>query len=153
MALSREERLAKDRERKRLARARERAKRDAEQAAANRVSSDAVPSVMRDAVEATIKAMKWDAGSDAASVAQARLLAEQVDVLTHARSTEKALSAHRALTAVLRDLGAAPVVRLQHELRSRRADPVGERNDDGDDEKSPANVSKFERPAKRRRQA
>lgn len=146
------ERRAKNAERQRRYRERQRAKRDAERAAvAREVAGTPVPRVMRDAVEATIRAMKWDAGSDAASLAQARLLAEQVDVMTHERSTEKALAAHRALATVLRDLGAAPVVRMQHELRSRRAEAIG-----GGvvvDDEGKGNVSRFQRPAKRGRSA
>ena len=105
---------------------------------------------MRDAVAKSVAAMKWVEDSDAAAVAQAEVLAEQVDILGHLGETTKALSAHRALTAILNDLGATPTVRMANELRSLRGKTGSpEVPDDGDDASAGSNVSKFERPAKR----
>jgi hypothetical protein len=106
---------------------------------------------MRDSVEATIAAAKWLTGADAASMTQARLLAEDVDVLRHEGDTTKALAAHRALSRVLSDLGATATKRQQYELRSRKAETQTE---GGDDEQGTAgasgNVTQLRRPPKRR---
>ena len=149
MAMSLEQRKAKDAERKRVARAAARAVRDA----ARTPASDAPPStVMADAVATALTAMKWLEPSDDAAVAQAKMLAATVDRLQHAGEESKALSAHRALTVVLNDLGGTPTVRLQRELRSQKLTksevPHGSRG-----EEAAGNVSKFERPPKRKRQA
>jgi len=83
---------------------------------------------------------------------QAKMLAEQVDELTFAGETTKALSAHRALTTVLDRLGGTPTVRMQHELRSLRQAGKMEATSDGDEGTDQAsNVSQFKRPQKRRR--
>lgn len=149
--MSDEERRAKDRERKRESRAKAAAEREAERAARRQLMDASAPSVMRDALEEALASMKWLMPSDHASVAQARLLAKQVDLLTVQDETVKAIAAHRALSAVLDRLGGTPTMRMQHELRSLRLAAKTEGGAGGDDgEKPPANVSKFERPAKRR---
>lgn len=93
--------------------------------------------------------MKWLVDSDAAAIAQARMLADSVDRLQAAGEESKALSAHRALTSVLNDLGGTPTVRLQRELRSQKLKT--EVPDDGNDTATKGNVSKFERPPKRQK--
>jgi len=102
-------------------------------------------------VEATLAAAKWLTGADAASIAQARLLAKRIDVLEFEDETTKALSAHRALSQVLNDLGATATKRQQYELRSRKAESQTE---GGDDEQGTAgasgNVTQLRRPPKRR---
>lgn len=120
MPLTDDVRRARDAERKRVARAKAAAERDARRAQARTVTDASAASTMRDAVEATISAAKWIVDSDAASVAQARALAKQIDELDHAGETVRSISAHRALSRVLADIGATPTARLQHELRSRR---------------------------------
>lgn len=110
------------------------------------------PTVMRDSVSAALEAMQWLRDSDGAAVQQAKLLAEDVDELRHDGETTKALSAQRALTKVLNDLGGTPTVRMQQELRSLRAqggDPK-EPDDNDDRERQSGNVSQFQRPAGRR---
>lgn len=146
-----EEHRAKDAERKRRARAKAAAEREAAREAARMGRASVAPTTTRDAVEATIAAAKWLTGADAASIAQARTLAHRIDVLEHADETTRALSAHRALSQVLNDLGATATKRLQYELRSRKVAP-GE----GDDEPkqggaTPANVTRLERPTPRSR--
>ena len=146
-----EERRAKDAERKRIARAKAAEKRELERAAQRTSSSAAAPTTMRDAVDESLRAMKWLVASDLASQVQARELARTIDELTHQGEPTKALSAHRALSRVLSDLGGTPQVRLQRELRSLKRPP----NPEGDDERTdsthpPAGiVSEFKRPAKR----
>ena len=156
MALTVEERRERDRIRKRDARAAARKKREAETAEKADKADASAPSTMRDAVTAALTAMKWLMPSDDASVAQAKMLAEDVDLLRFAGETSKSLSAQRALTTVLNDLGGTPTVRLQRELRSLRLQrQTGDDEDggesEGDEKQQPSNVSKFERPAKRSR--
>ncbi|WP_442922238.1 terminase small subunit [Microbacterium sp. No. 7] len=153
MALSSDERRARDAERKRRVRAAEREAREAARLAGRTSAESAASTATRDAVEATIAAARWLTAADAASIAQARTLAKRIDLLEHADETTRALSAHRALSQVLNDLGATATKRLQYELRSRRVAPA----EDGDDEResseggaTPANVTKLERPPKRR---
>jgi hypothetical protein len=146
-----EERRARDAARKRAARARAREERERTSGA---VKSTPAPRTMRDALESSLSAMKWLKDSDAASVAQARLLAKDVDELEHAGSVVRALSAHRALSKVLSDLAGTPAMRMQHELRSARL--AQKQGGDGDDKhsadaKPSSNVSQFRRPARRRR--
>lgn len=152
MPQSEDERRAAARERMRRKRAEQRQERVA--AKAPRANAGGAPRTMRNAVSTSLKAMKWIQPSDGASVAQARLLARQVDELEHAGDTVRALSAHRALSRVLNDLAATPAARLQHEVRSLRAGAdLGGGGDGGNDEGKPSNVSSFERPAKRKRRA
>lgn len=148
-----EERKARDRERKRQKRAEDAAQREAERLAARTADESAAPTTMRDAVEDAIKAARWLTGADAASIAQARTLARRIDLLEHDDETTRALSAHRALSQVLNDLGATATKRMQYELRSRRGAP-----EEGDDERNPgeggetpSNVTKLERPQPRSR--
>lgn len=153
-----EERRARDRARKREKRAQERAARDAAVTAAKPENRADRPKMV-DEVKTSLAAMKWLQPSDSASVAQAKALAAEIDALTDAGDTAKALSAHRALSRVLNDLGGTPTVRLQHELRSlklgRRAeeddDDDGDEADEADQPAGAAIVSKFERPKKRSR--
>ncbi len=151
MPQTEEERRAAARERMRRRRAEQRQERESSSVA--KANTGRAPRTMRAAVDASLKAMKWIQPSDAASVAQARLLAKQVDELEHAGDTVRALSAHRALSRVLNDLAGTPATRLQHELRSLRAETKQGGGDDGGNDGKPSNVSKFERPAKRRRRA
>jgi hypothetical protein len=109
---------------------------------------------MRDALESSLSAMKWLKDSDAASIAQARLLAKDVDELEHAGNAMRALSAHRALSKVLSDLAGTPAMRLQHELRSARLAMKQQGGEDAagnGDAAASGNVSQFQRPARRRR--
>ena len=80
------------------------------------------------------------------------MLAEDIDLLRHAGESTKAMSAHAKLSRVLNDLGGTPSVRLARELRSSKLMPeVGGSDADAAAEgKRPGNVSKFERPAKRK---
>jgi hypothetical protein len=154
MAMSPEERRERDRERKREARARERAEREANKPAT--APEGPPPTVMHDAVDAAIAAAKWLTGTDAASIAQARALAARIDLLEHEGETTKALSAHRALSQVLNDLGITATRRMQYELRSLKSAPRsgGDEDDEreqGEGEASkPSNVTQLRRPAKRR---
>lgn len=123
-------------ERAREYRERKRAERDAAATAARDERDANAPTTMRDAVEATISAAKWIVDSDAASVAQARALAKQIDELDHAGETVRSISAHRALSRVLADIGATPTARLQHELRSRRMERADGKEVDEDGRQS-----------------
>ena len=151
VAMTPEERRAKDAERKRIARAKA-AEARADAIVAQRTgNASAAPTTMRDAVDESLRAMKWLVASDLASQVQARELARAIDELTHAGEETRALSAHRALSRVLSDLGGTPQVRLQRELRSRKRAPEPEGNDERTDSTSPPAgiVSEFKRPAKR----
>lgn len=145
-----EDRKAAAARRSREYRARKRADRAASMPPA---PSTPAGTVMRDALESSLSAMKWLKDSDAALIAQARLLAKQVDELEHAGNSARALSAHRALSKVLSDLAGTPAMRLQHELRSARlAMKQGGEDAAGSGEAAAAgNVSQFQRPARRRR--
>jgi hypothetical protein len=139
-------------EKQRAYRARKAAEREAAKAASGNGGDTPPPTTMRDAVDEALAHMKWLVPSDLASRAQARELARDIDLLTHAGDTAKALSAHRALSRVLNDLGGTPLVRLQRELRSlkhAKAEGEGERNEGEGGQGQPGNVTKFERPAKR----
>lgn len=155
MALSDEERRARNAAKNRAYRARKAADREAAAAAAaGHASHVDAPTTMRDAVEASITAARWLTGADAASIAQARTLARRIDLLEHADETTRALSSHRALSQVLNDLGATATKRMQYELRSRRAAPEEGNSDErnsGEGGETPANVTKLERPTPRSR--
>lgn len=153
MAMTPEQRRAKDAERKRKARAAAAVKRDAEKAEYRRRPDASIPRTMRDAVETTIAAAsKWLVDSDAALVAQARMLARNVDTYLFTCEDSKMLSAQRALTRVLNDLGGTPTVRMQHELRSLKLAAKTEVPDGGEGEAGTqaGNVSEFKRPPKRK---
>ncbi|WP_123546613.1 hypothetical protein [Frigoribacterium sp. PhB107] len=152
MGMTPEERKAKDAERKRLRRAELRAERPAVPSRTVDAADASVPRVMRDAVEASLAAMKWLTPSDAGAVAQARMLAEQVDLLTAAGATTKLLSAHGRLAATLGSLAGTPTMRMQHELRSLRAAGKTDEEGDADDDDSeqPDNVTALPRPRARR---
>ncbi|MGC5077630.1 terminase small subunit [Agrococcus sp. DT81.2] len=152
MALSADERRERNRERMRAVRAAGRAERDAERDTARRALAAAAPRTMRDALESSIAAMKWLAPSDAACVAQARSVAGALDELRYAGDHDRALAAHRLLSRLLADLGATPMARMRHELRSLRS--TGGVDVEGEDVAGPArpaNVTSITRPAKRRR--
>ncbi|MFF2631969.1 hypothetical protein ACFVR6_03710 [Microbacterium sp. NPDC058021] len=141
-------------ERARDYRDRKRQEQEAEDAAARDARDAAAPTTMRDAVEAAITAARWLTGADAASIAQARTLAHRIDVLEHQDDTNRALSAHRALSQVLNDLGATATKRMQYELRSRRAAPEEGDEDEresGEGAKEPGNVTQLRRPTPRAR--
>lgn len=151
MAMSPEERRAKDAERKRRARAKAAASRDAGRAEARTQNASAAPRTMRDAVDEALASMKWLVASDVASKMQAKELAREIDELTHEGERTKALSAHRALSRVLSDLGGTPNMRMQRELRSLKHAPEAEGDDERDDATpAPDNVTKLKRPPKRR---
>ncbi|QTV79474.1 hypothetical protein [Microbacterium sp. NIBRBAC000506063] len=154
MAMSPEERRARDAARKRRTRAAARAQRDAELADARASAEAEAPTTMRDAVKEAIAAAKWLTGTDSASTAQATVLAGRIDLLEHEGETTKALSAHRALSQVLNDLGITATKRLQYELRSLKHAPKPEGDDERESSEGEApsgdNVTKFQRPAKRR---
>lgn len=150
--MTHEEKRAKDAERKRIARAKAAAERDAARAAAKDAADASAATTMRDAVKSAIEAAKWLVPSDAASVAQAHELARQIDEHTAAGDAVKAMSAHRALSRVLNDLGATPAARMHHELRSQRSSKT--EVPDGNEGKvatGGAVVSQLKRPTKRRR--
>ncbi|WP_010156213.1 terminase small subunit [Leucobacter chromiiresistens] len=106
---------------------------------------------MRDAVDEALASMKWLVASDVASKMQAKELAREIDELTHEGERTKALSAHRALSRVLSDLGGTPNMRMQRELRSLKHAPEAEGDDERDDATpTPDNVTKLKRPPKRR---
>lgn len=152
MGMSAEERRARDAERKRRKRAEEAAAREAASVAARTSSASAAPRTMRDAVDEALAHMKWLVPSDLASKVQAQELAREIDELTHAGERTKALSAHRALSRVLGDLGGTPLVRLQRELRSlkqAKSEDSGEREQGEGEAGRAGNVTRFERPAKR----
>ena len=153
MPLSESERREKNAAKQRAYRARRAAERDAvRKASVGDVGNGPAPTTMRDAVASALSHMKWLVPSDDASVAQARMLAEDIDLLRHAGEMTKAMSAHAKLSRVLNDLGGTPSVRLARELRSSKVMPeVGGSDADAAAEgQRPANVSKFERPAKRK---
>lgn len=143
---SAEEKRAAARERARRYRARKREREDTPIVAQRDVEAG---TAMRDAVESSLGAMKWLASSDDATVAQARMLAEQVDLLTAAGATTKALTAHSTLNRIMTALAGTPTVRLQHELRALRAAGKTEESDD-DEQPRPSNVSELKRPTRRR---
>lgn len=163
MAMTADQRRRKNRERMRL-------KREAERVAGSKPGARPVhsaraqdtsaqdeppkpaPTTMRDSVTTSLAAMKWLVDSDEAAKTQARMLAEDVDVLRHAGDIAKALSAQRALTKVLNDLGGTPMRRMMHELRSMRGSGEVPDDEDDTDEVAPegTNVTQFERPPKRR---
>jgi hypothetical protein len=152
MPMSTEQRKAAARERARKYRERKAAERDAAAQAERDARDAAAPRIMRESVRAALEAMKWLQPSDVAAVLQAKMLAEQIDELTFAGETTKALSAHRALTTVLDRLGGTPTVRMQHELRSLRQAAKMEGAPDGSEGNDAAsNVTQFKRPQKRRR--
>lgn len=153
MPLSDDERRAKNAEKNRRYRARKAAERDAARGVVSGHAAVTVaPSVMRDAVSSAIGHMKWLVPSDDASVAQAKMLAEDIDLFRHAGEHTKALSAQAKLSRVLNDLGGTPSVRLARELRSLKAGPRTEGDDDAttSDGSLPGNVTKLKRPPKRR---
>lgn len=105
---------------------------------------------LSEALERSLAAMKWLAPSDAALVAQARLLARQTDALFAAGATMPALRYMTVLGRVLGDLGGRPRVRMQYELRSLRlAQPetAGKLSSTAAEQ---SNVTRLERPAKRK---
>lgn len=154
MAMTDEERRAKNAAKQREYRARKAAERAAAKVTASNAPNPAAPSTtMQDAVDEALAAMKWLVPSDVAAKAQARELARTIDECTDEGNVQKALSAHGRLSRVLSELGGTPMTRLQRELRSLKHAPPKTEEDDGEGEGRatlPANVSKFERPAKRR---
>ena len=150
MAVNDDARKAAARERARKYRERKAAERDAARSSARDARDAVAPTTMRDAVASSLTAAKWIVASDAAAVAQAHALAKQIDLLDHAGDTTRLLSAHGRLTTVLDRLGATPVVRQQHELRSRKLTPeVPDAGSEGSTAKPEGNVSQFRRPPKR----
>lgn len=152
MVVSAEERRARNAEKQRRYRERQRELREAEQAKSGNAGNGPVPTTQRDAVDATLKAAKWLTDADAASMAQARALAKSIDELAHSGDLIRMLSAHRALSQVMNDLGATATKRLQYELRSRKAqEGGGDGGEDGGSSTSTGgNVTQLRRPPKRR---
>lgn len=156
MTMSDEERKAKNAAKNRAYRARKAAEREAErEKSKGHGSHGPAPTKMREAVTDAIAAMKWLVPSDIASKMQALDLARIIDEATHEGDDARALSAHRALSRVLNDLGGTPSVRLARELRSLKNAPSPEGGDDERDKSeggaTPANVTKLERPKPRSR--
>lgn len=156
MGATPEERRKKDAERKRLARA---AAAKARQAELDAEASARPPGTdMQDEVSKALAAMeKWLAASDGAAIMQARMIARLIDKLTHEGDIVKALNAHGRLTRVLAELGGTPTVRMARELRSLRATAKQGADDERKSGEGAAasagearNVSRFERPPKRR---
>jgi hypothetical protein len=149
-----EERRRKDADRKRNQRAKDRAAREAAKAAVADARNASATQYMTEAVERSLAAMKWLTRSDDAAVSQVRKLAMFCDRLEDDGDYIRALSAHRALTSALQALGANPIVRQQHELRSLRAvSRTSGGSDDGDrtdQQPEGAIVSNIKRPPKRR---
>lgn len=156
MALSADEKRARNAAKQRAYRARRRAEREAAASTkpATGGNGDEIPSTMRDALADAIQHMKWIAPSDGASVAQAKQLADDIDRFHHEGDYAKALSAHRALSRVLNDLGGTPNVRLARELRSLKGTVEKPEEGDGGTQSAgaeqPANVTQLKRPPKRR---
>lgn len=104
------------------------------------------------ALESSLSAMKWLAPSDEALVAIARSLARQADALStvHTEAASgRMIRMQLALAKVLDQLCGTPAQRIRFELRSARAGvvfgaPVTPALAAG------GNVSRFERPARRR---
>lgn len=156
MGATPEERRARDAERKRRARAAAAAEaRAAKDAAA---SANPPGTEMQDEVSKALAAMeKWLAASDGAAIMQARMIARLIDRLTHEGDIVKALNAHGRLTRVLAELGGTPTVRMARELRSLKAaakQGADDERESGEGATASAgeagNVSKFQRPPKRR---
>jgi hypothetical protein len=116
-------------------------------------------------VQKAVAAMKWIQPSDGALVDMALLYAVQIDqtLARDPEATGKAASLGQLLIRILHELGGTPTVRLQHELRSLRAqlgaptpgDEDGSKDQQratGTDEaRSKDNVTSISRPPKRRR--
>lgn len=155
MTVKSEAEKARNRAKAKAYRDRKRAERlAAEAAAGNADDRGEVPTTMRDAVREALAHMKWLAPSDIASEVQAMELAKRVDVLTHADDETRALSAHRALSRVLTDLGGTPIVRMQRELRSLKQkphEPEGVSESGDGRPKLGGNVTEFKRPEARAR--
>lgn len=133
---------------------RQRAEREAKERAARDARDAAAPTTMRDAVKDALAHMKWLVPSDLASRVQAADLARIIDEATHDGDDARVLSAHRALSRVLNDLGGTPAVRLARELRSLKQTVNPEADDErnsGEGGTPPANVTKLERPKPRNR--
>lgn len=129
-------------------RARKRAERAA--AAVDAAHAQIVPQMsMADAIATSVAAMKWLAPSDGAAVLLARLLASQIDALTAAGDIAGSIRHSSALLRILRELGGTPMVRLQHELRSRRVGVLKAERDEAQAVEASPNVTRFVRPAKR----
>jgi hypothetical protein len=88
---------------------------------------DVEPGPMLTAVNTSVDAMRWIEDSDYALVVLTRQQAAQIDAL-HAVGTSaaraQAVRAQGQLLRSLQALGGTPVVRMQHELRSRRLEAV-----------------------------
>lgn len=78
---------------------------------------------MRQSVEESLASAKWLTGTDAASCAQARRLADIIDRTADIRLE---LRAHSLLSRVLGEMGLTPRVRTQLELRARKLQTVVE---------------------------
>lgn len=158
MAQSVEERREAARVRMAARRERERAEREAASTAAAKSAGKSRASAKRGdtrkALESSIAAArKWLVDSDDAALRQARRLADIVDAMTAAGDVVRELSAHRALSKVLNDLGLTPGERLRYELRSRKVAPETEEPSGGNEQAAGGNVTRFTRPAKRGRTA
>lgn len=155
MPMSEEERREKNAAKQRAYRARKAAEREAAREKAKGDGGNGpAPTKMREAVTEAIASMKWLVASDIASKMQALDLARIIDEATHEGDDARALSAHRALSRVLNDLGGTPAVRLARELRSLKHAPKTEGDDErneGEGGATPANVTKLERPKPRSR--
>lgn len=107
------------------------------------------PGPMLTAVDTSVAAMRWLEDSDEALVVLTRQQAAQIDALLAVGTPAARGQATRAQSQLLRSLqalGGTPVVRLQHELRSRRLEAVAARTAGWQG----APVSSITRPPRRR---
>ena len=146
-------------ERAREYRARQAAERDEKAARERERVTCAAGRETRDSVESAIEAMaKWLTPSDAASVQQARRLAQVIDEAIFSGDVSREMAAHGRLSRVLDQIGGTPTVRMAHELRSLRANgggggAGGDEASSGEAGETPPNVTSLQRPPKRSRGA
>lgn len=146
-------------ERAREYRARQAAERDAKASEERSRVTAGAGRETRDMVDAAVEAMaKWLTPSDAASVHQARRLAQVIDEAIFTGDVSRELAAHGRLSRVLDQIGGTPTVRMAHELRSMRANgggggAGGDEAASGEAGETPANVTTLQRPPKRNRGA
>lgn len=113
---------------------------------------------IRDALEESLRVMKWIGPSDVTAVAMARSLADVADLHLREKDMRAHTAALRDLRGILNDLGGTPLVRLQHELRALRLEvqastvkrPRAGGVTDGQAPALPEGVADFKRPPKRR---
>lgn len=122
-----------------------RARKRAERAEAARAAADGKAGPMRQSVDASIAVAKWLEASDAAAIAQLRMLADIVDQAHENGDIRVELRVHPQLSKALAESGLTPRVRTQLELRTRK---IALATSDAAPSKA-GNVVRFPRPAKR----